>query len=412
MPVFPTPSQIQQTYFQILKSIKPSINTADANSDFVIRGKTISGIVSGMYGDQANVDSDSFISSSNGSALDLRGEDLGIPRNQPTYAISADIQITGINGTVIGIGALTFLYVATNIQYTNTTGGTIAGGILNLQITALIAGEIGNVVAPDTLQIISTPSGVNAIATLIDSIADGSDIETDNSYRARLLARLQNPPSGGNLADYKAWGYAADSSIQLVTIYRWATGLGTVGIYITSGTNNIDYAITNGIPVVRIPSGALLTTVQNYYNNVVPLTDCATVYAPTEIPISVTVNVVLDSGLTLSSVPSDSVNNPLNLTIQQLVQREVSRVIYKNPIGGRIITGYTNGVLAASDIEYNLNVWLSAVIDPVSQTAIGIIPVLTDVFVEQLNPPIDYNIQILGNQLAAPGTILVVLGGI
>jgi len=411
MSVFQTPSQIAKTYFQILKSIKPSINTADANSDFVIRGNTFSGIVSGLYGDQAKVDNDSFITSMRDEALTLKGADFGITQSPATAAVGTDVQISGVNGTVISIGELTFLYPATNILYTNTSGGTIASGILNLEVQATITGQIGNIVAPDTLQVVSPPTGVNTTATLIANISDGADIETFDSYRARLLSYEQNPPAGGNQTDYPNFAFAASSSVRSAIIRRFGRGLGTVDVYITTGTTDIDTAVTNGTAIVRIPSSLAIATVQAYYNSHVPLTDCPAVYPPVELDVNVTVNVILATGFTLTSIPSDAVNNPLNLNVQQLIQREVDRVLYKLPVGGRVIPGYTNGFVTASDIEENLDVWLSAVLDPVSGNAIGKIPILADRQCQKLNSP-NYNLPILSNQLAAPGTVTVIVGGI
>src|ERR1700690_1542243 len=146
---FPTPSQIQQAYFAILQSIKPSINVNDPTSDFVIRGNVLSGIISGLYGDQAQVDADSFVTSMRSTSLDLRGADLNLPRDQATASSSTDIQITGTNGTVINPGDLTFLYQATNILYINTSGGTIAGGVLDMTAAAQSVGQITNILAPD-----------------------------------------------------------------------------------------------------------------------------------------------------------------------------------------------------------------------------------------------------------------------
>jgi hypothetical protein len=240
-------------------------------------------------------------------------------------------------------------------------------------------------------------------------MADGSDIETDDSYRARLLSREQQPPAGGNETDYPNFAFLADTSVRSAFIRRFGRGLGTVDVYITTGTTDIDTAVTQGIPIVRIPSSIVLANVQAYYDAHVPLTDCPAVYAPSEVAVNVTVNVDLASGLSLTSVPSDPTNNPLNLTVQQLIMREIGRVLYKLPVGGRQIPGSTNGVVAASDIEEGLDVYLSAVKDPVSGLYIGKIPVLADRQCQQLNSP-NYNLPLLQNQLAAPGTINVILG--
>ncbi len=410
MASFPLPSQIQTQYFQILQSLKPSLNVNDPNSDFVIRGNVFAGIASGLYGDQAKTDNDTFISTMSPAALTLKGADFGLPQNPATPADSEDITIPGsTNGTIITPGQLTFLYIPTNVLYTNTTGGTVAGGTITLSILAQTAGQIGNVAAPDTLQVVSPPSGIGPTANVVASIADGTDAESTDAYRARLLAREQNPPAGGNAADYYAWAFEADPSVRSAAIFRFGRGLGTVDIYITTGTTDIDTAVTQGLSIVRIPSSGLLATVQAYYDSVAPLTDCPEVFAPTELDVNVTVTVDVAAGLTLTSVPSDPVNNPLNLTVQQLIVREVGRVLYKYATGGRALPGYPGGYVVAQDIDQGLGKWLSAVVDPVTNTTIGIIPVLADWEVSPLNSP-DFNLQIAANDLPAPGTITVLSG--
>jgi uncharacterized phage protein gp47/JayE len=409
MATFPTPSQIELQYKQILKSIKPSLNTNDANSDFIIRGKAFTGIASGLYGDQQKVRNDTWVSSARPEAVILHGLDLGIERQPATSSIGSNIGLTGVDGTVVNPGDLTFLYVPTNILYTNTTGGTVALGVLVVEIEALVTGQIGNILAPDSLQIVSPPTGIDPIATIDSDVSDGSDIETIDSLKQRILNRKQSAPAGGNQTDYPNFAFAASDSVRSAFIRRFGRGLGTVDIYITTGTTDIDSAVTNGLPIVRIPSPTVIAEVQTYYNEHVPLTDCPRVYAPAEEDVNATIKVVLASGLTLSSVPADPTYNPLNLTVQALIQREVQRVIYKLPVGGRVLPGSSNGFVVAADIEEGLDVWLSAVKDPITGVYIGKLPILEDRQCQPLDG-LNINKQLSANALANPDVITITVG--
>jgi hypothetical protein len=409
MSLFPTPSQIDLAYRQILKSIKPSINTNDENSDFIIRGRAFTGVVSGLYGDQQKVNNDTWVFSSRPDALLNHGADLNLPMQPATEAECPDVQIPGVNGTIVNPGDLTFLYIPTNVLYTNISGGTVALGVIDLVVRCEIPGQIGNIAAPDTLQVVSPPNGIGSVATLIQSMADGSDPESPDSYRQRLLSRKQNPPAGGDQADYISFAFAGDSSVRSAFLRRFGRGLGTVDIYITAGTTDVDTAITNGISIVRIPSSIVLANVQAYINSHDPLTDCAVVYAPTEQTYPVTVEVILASGLTLSSVPSDAVNNPLGLTVQQIIQREVGRPLYKLPVGGRVLPGSITGFVTASDIEESLDVWLSAAKDPITGLFIGKLPILADRLCLPLAFP-NVNAPVGANILPKPGVVTVTVG--
>jgi len=409
MATFPTPTSIFQQFQTYLKSIKPSINVNDMNSDFILRGKTLTGLISGLYGDQAKVYLDTFISTCRAAALALFGQDFNIPQLVATQSASVGVQITGsTNGTVVNPGDLTFLYGPTNVIYTNTTGGTVAGGILTVNVQCEVAGQIGNISFPDSLQLVSPPSGIGPTANLTVDMADGSDVELIDSWRARILSFVQAPPAGGNETDYPNFAYNANKAVRNASIVRWGRGLGTVDIYITTGTTDIDTAVTQGQSIVRIPSGTVISALQTVYNAAAPLTDSPRVYAPTEQGFNVTVNVDLAQGVTLTSVPDDAINNPLNLTVQQLIQREIGRVIYKYPTGGRLIPGLVGGFIVAADIEAGLDFWLSAVANE-SGVVAGIIPLLTNRQVQMLDSP-SWDAPVGGSQLPIPGTSTVVEG--
>jgi uncharacterized phage protein gp47/JayE len=60
-------------------------------------------------------------------------------------------------------------------------------------------------------------------------VADGSDEESTDELRARLLARLQNPPHGGNATDYEAWAKEV-SGVTRAWSYPLELGAGTVTV--------------------------------------------------------------------------------------------------------------------------------------------------------------------------------------
>ncbi len=406
---FPKPSEIENQYFRILKSIKPSLNINDPNSDFVIRGKAFAGLVSGVYGDQAKVNNDTYIASARPEALDLKGEDAGIPRNPATRAQSPAVEVKGTEeGITIPAGQL-LRYPPTGVEYEVVTGVAIAGGRAVVQVRATQEGSIGNVRAPDTLELVNPPAKVSVKATLLESLADGSDAEDDDAYRLRLQIRQQEPPSGGNETDYLETAKKADPSIRSAFVRRFGRGLGTVDVYITSGTTDIDTAVTRGLSVVRVPSSIVLEKVQRYFETHVPLTDCPGIYAPTEIGIDVALGVTLAAGLTLDSIPASPTYNPKDLTIRQLIEREVGRVLYNLPVGGRVFPGSPQGYVVASEIEENLDEWLSARVDNATRLPEGRIPVLLDRQVTALGGSA-VNRPIARNEIVAPNVITIGIG--
>lgn len=408
MPIFPTPTQIFTQYQNTLKGLRPDINEQDPSGEALIRGRVTTGIISAMYGDQRKVDDDTYIRDARPSALLRHGADYDIPKQPATFASTADAVFTGTAGTNIAAGTQV-RYVPTGIIYTTQALAIIGvGGSVSVALQAATAGQIGNVAVGQTLQLVTPLVGVNNTITLGAALADGADTETDDSYRARLLNRRQRPPSGGNQFDYPQFAFEASDTVRSAFIRRFARGLGSVDVYITSGTTDIDTAVTNGLPVLRIPTPATITTVQAYYEAQAPLTDCPRILAPVEVAQDVTVRVRLAAGITLATVPSDTVYNPLALNVEQLIAREVARVLYKVPVGGRTIPGLPNGYVVAADIETQLDIMLSAVPDDAG-IAQGNIPVLLDRQVSNLDG-VNVNRELIGNQLAAPGVTTVVVG--
>ena len=67
----------------------------------------------------------------------------------------------------------------------------------------------------------------SSVATVIH-LTGGTDTETDEQLRARILHRIQNPPMGGAAADYVAWALAVPGVTR-----AWAApeqGVGTITV--------------------------------------------------------------------------------------------------------------------------------------------------------------------------------------
>lgn len=409
MPVtFPTPTQIFQRYQTILKGARPDINVLDKSGEALIRGRVTSGLVSGIYADQRLVDNDTFIKDARIEALVRHGTDANILQQPATAATTADFHVTGTIGTPIPAGT-SVRYAPTGIIYGVAVASVIDGtGNAHISLAANSQGQITNVDVGETLTFVAPPPGIDPDGVLVLALADGSDPESVDSYRARLLENRQRQPAGGNEFDYPNFAFQASTAVRSALIRRFGRGLGTVDVYITTGTTDIDTAVTQGQAIIRVPSGGVIATVQAYYDANVPLTDCPRVFGPVEVDQDASMKVDLAAGITLATVPADPINNPLNLNVGQLIQREMERAIYKAPVGGRVIPGQPNGYVIASELEQAVDAMLSATIDTNGQ-AKGKIPVLVDREVGPLDG-LNYNRMLVGNQLALPNVMTVTVG--
>lgn len=393
---YKTPQQIGDQYLLWLKTLKPEVNIAQTDSDWWIRSRVVGGVFSGLYADQKKISNDPFPQSARREALDKH---LFVYFNgtftQPTQAVGHAL-VTGASGSIIPQG-LSFEYQPNGNLYSATEDVEFgSAATASVPIQSVVTGQDQNLLEGAPLFIPSPPAGIDSTATVFDGpISDGRNVETNDQASARILRQIRTPLAGGKVADYEAFALAANPSVVSANILRFPFGFGTVAVVITAGTTDIDEAIDQGLPVVRVPSDALVDEVQDYIETQNPTTDCATVIGAASTPIDVTVNVRYFSG------DGDTILPGQTLTQRELVEREVGRSLYKLPPGGRKVG--SSGFVLASEIEEVLDVNLGAEPYTIGQYA----QILTDRQVEDLSAT-GVNRMILGNQVTVPGTINVV----
>nr|WP_269822770.1 baseplate J/gp47 family protein [Rheinheimera faecalis] len=88
--------------------------------------------------------------------------------------------------------------------YRVTLSNEPSGGIVVIQVEAEVPGAAGNLLAGESLTLVSTVPGIqpNGIS---GGIAGGADLEPVAQVLERLLFRKRNPPMGGAVHDYVAW---------------------------------------------------------------------------------------------------------------------------------------------------------------------------------------------------------------
>lgn len=393
---YKTPEEIADQYLLWLKTLKPEINIDQTDSDWWIRAQVIGGVFSGLYADQFRIADDAFPQTARREALERH---LNLYFNegftQPTRAVG-NVLVTGQANSTVPISTL-FTYEPNGNTYLSTQAVNFgAATSVLVPVQSINTGQAQNLLEGAELAISTPPAGVNTVAVVSGApLSDARDVETNEQAAARILTQVRTPLAGGKESDYVQFALAADDSVVSANIIRYPYGFGTVGIVITAGTTDIDYAIDNNEPIVLIPSQVLIDKVQSYIETQCPLTDCPTVFAPASVPIDVTVTVKYSQG------NGSTVLSNQTLTQEQLVIREVTRAIYKTPPGGRQIGG--SGFVVGSDIEQVLDSSLSA-----QPYALGsYAQMLLDRRVGDLSLG-DANYLLNGNQIAVPGTITVV----
>lgn len=129
------------------------------------------------------------------------------------------------------------------MTYTTDSSVTIpASGSIQVSITAVQGGLIGNVPAGETLSLVNPVVGINGSLTVdTNGINRGSDEEKEQDAIYRLKQRLSSEPASGAPHDYERWALQV-AGINRAWAVRNAGGRGSVGVVIM-GDPNVNYGI-------------------------------------------------------------------------------------------------------------------------------------------------------------------------
>lgn len=184
------------------------------------------------YGMVEYLDSQHYIATAEGDALDKKANDVGVFRKQATKA-TGFVTFKGVDGTYIPEG----LTVASEaFSYQTTAGGRIAKGECVLPIEALEAGSLSNIPAGTIYKFQSTPGIIEV--TNNDPITNGTDTETDDNLRARTQLRVRYPGTSGNQYHYMHWAMEVEG-VGRVKVFPLWDGPGTVKVSILDSNQRV-----------------------------------------------------------------------------------------------------------------------------------------------------------------------------
>lgn len=203
-----------------------NIETVLPNSNLAALGSAMGGQTHLVHGHLDWVERQKFVTLADAENLDLHGAEYSLPRRQSATAQGV-ILVSGEAGTVLP--ALSRLRSTGRIDYLTTEDITIpASGTGSGAAEATEPGIAGNLAAGATLNLSGgTVPGLTGIT--VESMRDGVDQESDDSYRARILLKKQNPDEGGNAADYLNWALEVPGITRAWVlpnyVYRYQVGV-------------------------------------------------------------------------------------------------------------------------------------------------------------------------------------------
>lgn len=297
-------------------------------ADAEVYARVMGGVAHGLYGFIEWLSNQVIYDTAEVEYLERWCSIWGITR-KAAAAATGSVTFTVQAGAVIPSG--TILQALDGVQYQTTTDAIVAAPTANAPVIAVDAAAAGNRAAGQSLSLASPIVGVQSTATA-GLLSGGSDIESDDALRARLLSRIETPPHGGASADYTTWALEV-SGVTRAWVYPQELGIGTVTVRFVRDNDGSGAAI--------IPDSTEVATVQSYIDARRPVTANVTVVAPTAVPLNFSIQ-----GLT-----------PNNATVQAAVQSELQDLLLREATpGGTILLSHIRAAIsaAAGETDYVL----------------------------------------------------------
>jgi uncharacterized phage protein gp47/JayE len=153
--------------------------------------------------------------------------------------------VTGELGTPIPSGSI--LNSSTGIQYQTTQQEFMGSGPTAVPAMALVAGTDGNLLADAAIWFLVPPPNIDTLVTVV-SMDGGTDTETDDQLRVRVLKRIREPPMGGDKTDYEQWALAV-AGVTRAWCAPLEMGMGTVTVrFMCDDLSATDNPMTSGFP--------------------------------------------------------------------------------------------------------------------------------------------------------------------
>lgn len=329
---------IRPTLTEILSAIESDIDSRLTDSDATLRYSVLSviayvlaGVANGEYGFISWLALQIFPDTAESDYLRRWGSFWGVTPVAATPA-SGNLDVTGVSdGAVIPIS--TEFIRSDGVLYESTEEVTIASGIASVPIVAQVTGETTDADTDTVLTFVSPIATISTTGTVdSDGLIGGADDEEDEPFLQRLLDRIQNPPQGGSQKDYIKWTLEV-ANVSRAWCYPSELGIGTVTVrFMMDGT------YSDGIPL----SGDV-TTVQNYIDDLRPVTADVTVVAPVAVPLNFTIELV--------GAEDDDIKTAIEANLREMIANDgqPSGTIYLSRINEAIS-------LAAGEFDHILTV--------------------------------------------------------
>lgn len=258
---------------------------------------------------------------------------LRFPATQGQY----DITVTGVNGAIIP-ASTTWVSDDTSLSpgyvFVLDNAHTMSGTSNTITVRALTGGVVSKLNAGNTMSLRAPVLNINKVATVTAETVAPIDAETVALYRKKIINQIQLVAGSWSAIDYRLVGGEI-------------AGVGNIYAYARSGYSNEANVFIEGVSTDSppyVPSGTVITNVENATELVRPMTVFQVHYLP------VTVNQI-DVNIAMGSFPSftSAQQNTISAAIAELINSIRPFIAACDPIASK------NDILAI----YNLSETIS-----------------------------------------------------
>lgn len=231
---------MSSTYSEILENMKNEFKNlagfdADEASDIGIRLKVLAGEI---FSTMASIDwlkNQMFPQTATASQLDLHAEQRGLTRKPATKArgkLTFSRQRSILYDITIPEGTVCATSGSDGFRYKTTETVVLPAGSLSVQANAEaeLPGAASNTLAETITVMVTPPAAITSVSNAL-AFSGGTDSESDDDLRKRLIESYRNIPNGTNAAFYKECALQYDDVYSASAVSR-AGGDGTVYVYV------------------------------------------------------------------------------------------------------------------------------------------------------------------------------------
>lgn len=293
----------------------------DENSDTGIKLRVLAGEIFNMGTELEWFKRQMFPSTATGKYLDYHAKERGLTRRNSNrssgyvyfaleYAIDTDVTVpAGTRLTTLGKNPLRFVTTETGVISAGTT-------YTKVHTVSEKGGKEYNVPANAICSAITTIKKISLIKN-IQPMTGGTDEESDEELRSRLMYLYRNHNNGTNIAYYKALAESVDGVHSAGVVPR-NRGVGTVDIFIAKDASTAD--------------SALIAKVQSIVSNQREVNVDASVLAASRAYVNVGVAIEVEQGY-----DSDEVKSNCDAVVREYVASlGVGKSCFMSRIGEKI----------------------------------------------------------------------------